>query len=162
MRPERQMLGQGLPLLHSGDTVCKHTLLQRESAKRRHEKKEDNSLHPTLHPLPLLHLDEKRKPKIPEDYRKLFFKGNSQFFWEIFALAVSSSLQASLIQISSWDIQYVHSFSDLNKNQNPQMLIETKDFCPNGAKNCHDDKIVKHRAKKTPIWKKHCHLNPSQ
>lgn len=27
------------------------------------------------------------------------------------------------------------------------MLIETKAFCPDGAKNCHDDTTVKHRAK---------------
>lgn len=99
-----------------------------------------------------------------EDYRKLFFKGNSYFFGEIFALTVSSFLQVSLIQISSWYVEYVLSFSDLNKkkNQTPQMLIETKAYALMVQKTVMMTQQWNTEVKPPPIWEKHHHLNPSQ
>lgn len=49
-------------------------------------------------------------------YRKLFLKEIHNYFWNFFALKVSS-LQGILIHISSWTIQYMYLFSVLNKKK---------------------------------------------
>lgn len=75
-------------------------------------------------------------------YRKLFLKEIHNYFWNFFALKVSS-LQGILIHISSWTIQYMYLFSVLNKKkiQTPQMLIENKAFCPDAAKSFYNSEM---------------------
>lgn len=51
-----------------------------------------------------------------------FLKEIHNSLGDIFALTISSSLWRSLLQISLWDIQCVHSFSDLNKKKRPKPI----------------------------------------